>query len=73
MFNWHDFCKPQLKPDFYIYKLIEILLPKAMVEKLKKKDKDSTTTQIPKLRMVELWAQQDISRKGWLKVIGLNN
>ena len=66
--------KPQQKPDFYIYKLIEILLPKAMVQKLgvKKNEKD-TTTRIPKLRMVELWAQQDTARKGWLKVIGLNN
>ena len=66
--------KPQQKPDFYIYKLIEILLPKAMVQKLGvKKNEKNTTTQIPKLRMVELWAQQDTARKGWLKVIGLNN
>lgn len=58
VFNWHDYCKPQQKPDFYIYKLIEILLPKAMVEKIKaKKDSKDTSTQIPKLRMVELWAQ----------------
>jgi len=62
---------PQFKPDFYIYRLIEILLPRAMCEKIKKNPKD-IKSQAPKLKMVELWAQNDKPRKGWLKVIGLN-
>jgi hypothetical protein len=36
-----------------------------MCDKLKKKD------DIPKLKMVELWAQNEVPRKGWLKVVGL--
>lgn len=54
VFNWQDDARPQLKPDFYLYRLIEILLPRAMCEKLKKNAKDAE--KIPKLKMVELWA-----------------
>ena len=31
VFDWRDEMKPWQKPDFYLYRLIEILLPKAMV------------------------------------------
>lgn len=69
---------PQGKPDFYIYKLIETLLPKAMIdtknyphinsnsESYEKSSKDKH----PKcnLKMVELWAQNIKERKGWIKV-----
>lgn len=71
MFDWYQDMNPQFKPDFYIYRLIEILLPRAMCEKIKKNPKD-IKSQAPKLKMVELWAQNDKPRKGWLKVIGLN-
>lgn len=70
--TFSDEGKPQLKPDFYLYRLIEILLPKAMVEKQKKDKKASKDAEhIPKLKMVELWAQNEVPRKGWLKVVGL--
>ena len=51
---------------------MEILLPKAMVDKLPAKKTKELKTQIPHLKMVELWAQNPELRKGWLKVIGLN-
>ena len=35
VFDWRDESKPWQKPDFYMYRLIEILLPKAMIEKRK--------------------------------------
>ena len=62
------------KPQYYTYKLIETLLPKAMVD-LKKS---------PNLKMIELyvyiltiynqyrWATDDKPRKGWIKFVGLN-
>lgn len=56
VFNWRDPSKPKLKPDFYIYRLIEILLPRAMCDKDKKKYGGKKRSQIPKLKMVELWA-----------------
>ena len=67
---------PEGKPDFYIWRLIEILLPKAMIDAKKfiqkdiphegqfEKEKDPRFN----LRLVELWAQQSSGRKGWLKV-----
>ena len=61
VFNWKEDTKPQLKPDFYIYRLIEILLPKANIDP-KKDDKDKP------LKMVELWAQNNEPRTGWIKV-----
>jgi hypothetical protein len=47
-----------------VYKLIEILLPKAM-NKLTAKPDDAN------IKMVELWAQDASERKGWLKVVSL--
>ena len=41
-----------------MYKLIETLLPKSMVDEQKKH-----------LRMVELWAFDSSPRKGWIKFI----
>eukprot|EP00347_Sterkiella_histriomuscorum_P002955 403366155 len=62
VFDWKDTINPHSKPQYYTYKLIETLLPKAMVD-LKKQ---------PHLRMIELWAEDDTPRKGWIKFIGLN-
>lgn len=62
VFDWKDPVNRFSKPQYYTYKLIETLLPKAMVD-LKKS---------PNLKMIELWAQDDKPRKGWIKFIGLN-
>lgn len=61
-----DPYNPQGKPDFYIYKLIETLLPKAMVDtknyphvntNLESFEKSSIDKHPKcKLKMVELWA-----------------
>ena len=72
VFNWRDEMKPWLKPDFYMYRLIETLLPKAMVEKKKESGGRDPRKNLTHFKMVELWAQNKVPRKGWLKVIGLN-
>jgi len=41
-----------------MYKLIETLLPKSMVDEEKKH-----------LRMIELWAHDPTPRKGWMKFV----
>lgn len=46
------------KPHNYMYKMIETMLPKAMVDENKKN-----------IRLLEIWAQNDTVRKGWIKVI----
>ena len=51
-----DETKPKMKPDFYLYRLIEILLPRAMCDKDNKKYRGNKKSQVPKLKMVELWA-----------------
>lgn len=83
VFDWKDPENPQGKPDFYMYKLIETLLPKAMPNtQARRKDargfyksnlrfmdeKDHPACQ---LKMLELWAHSDKNRKGWMKVIGM--
>ena len=76
VFDWVDPANPFKKPVYYVYKLIEILLPKAMA-KLPKKDKDGklpNSQQVEdnrRLKMVELWAPDAEPRKGWLKVVSL--
>ena len=76
VFDWDEPGKPHKKPDFYIYKLIEILLPRAMCSSNPKKKvgKSSKLSEkdVPELRMVELWAQDPSPRKGWIKVQGMN-
>ena len=46
------------KPHNYMYKMIETMLPKAMVDENRKN-----------IRLLEIWAQSDTVRKGWIKVI----
>jgi len=46
------------KPSYYVYSLIETLLPKAMVDESAKKKE---------LRMLELWSNKEC-RKGWIKI-----
>ena len=55
-----------------MYRLIETLLPKAMVDKKKDSGGKDPRKNLTHFKMVELWAQNKIPRKGWLKVVGLN-
>ena len=57
-FDFKDLNVANYKPHEYIYKLIETLLPKSMVDEQKKH-----------LRMIELWALDQTPRKGWIKFI----
>ena len=75
VFDWVDPANPFKKPNYYVYKLIEILLPKAMA-KLPKKGVSEMVNSVQleesrRLKMVELWAPDDTPRKGWLKVVSL--
>jgi hypothetical protein len=57
VYDWYDPMKPHQKPDFYLYKLIEILLPRAMSGPAKpKKGEPHKLESHPHLKMVELWA-----------------
>lgn len=46
------------KPVNYMYKMIETMLPKAMVQDEKKH-----------IRLLEVWGQNNSARKGWVKLI----
>jgi len=48
----------QFKPTNYIYKMIETMLPKAMVNE-----------QTKHMRLLELWGLNDEPRKGWVKLV----
>jgi hypothetical protein len=65
VFDFVDEFDPYKKPMYFVYKLIETLLPKAM----NKYDRDKPHEQ--NIKMVELWAHDDIERKGWLKIKSL--
>lgn len=54
VFNWKDFANPQRKPDFYLYRLIEILLPKAHIQEDPVRNTKKSYTN--KIKLVELWA-----------------
>lgn len=58
VFNWKDETRPKEKPDFYLYRLIEILLPRAsLIDKADKaKLRGNKKSTVPKLKMVELWS-----------------
>lgn len=62
VFDFIDPNNPFKKPDYYVYKLIETLLPKAMASKKN-----------PGIKLVEFWSQDDTPRKGWLKLCDLKN
>lgn len=46
------------RPNNYLYKMIETMLPKAMV-----------TEELKHIRLLELWAQDDSNRRGWIKLV----
>lgn len=46
------------KPNNYMYKMIETMLPKAMVDPSKKH-----------IRLLEMWGQNDTPRRGWCKIV----
>ena len=68
MFDWVDENDSSKTPEYYIYKMIETLLPKAMSkitpEEIAKKDFSKLRT----FKLVELWAKNRQPRKGWVKV-----
>jgi hypothetical protein len=72
VFDWTNEAKPYSTPEYYTYKLIETLLPKAM-NKLPQDNKEQLTQsqfeKVRKFKMVELWAQDETPRKGWFKVV----
>lgn len=72
VFDWTDSTDPFKKPWYYTYKLIETLLPKAMNSMPKEKTNEEHGDTLRKIKMVELWAPNDIKRKGWLKVKSLS-
>ena len=75
VFDWFDSKNRFKTPDFYTYKLIETLLPKAMLKMpVTEKDKYGSLKDFArKFKLIELWAQDDTPRKGWLKVCSRSN
>ena len=75
MFDWVDQDNPFKKPEYYVYKLIETLLPKAHAKLVTPGQKGGVSAQKiedeRRLKMVELWAPDDQPRLSWLKVCSL--
>ena len=72
VFDWVDDSNPFKKPEYYVYKLIETLLPKAHAKLiLPGKMPQQKIDDERRLKMVELWAPSDAPRKNWLKVCSL--
>ncbi len=67
-----DDTDPFKKPEYYTYKLIETLLPKAMNKLPKAEANDQHAEQMRAIKMVELWSAHSEPRKGWLKVMSLS-
>lgn len=73
VFDWTDDNDNTKTPQYYIYKMIETLLPKAM-NKLTQVDIQSKQFEkARKFKLVELWATDKTPRKGWLKVCQQSN
>jgi hypothetical protein len=53
-------CEPDVKA--YIYNMIETLLPEGLIVNINAKGE-------PELRMMELWADRDEYRRGWVSVL----
>lgn len=64
VFDWVDDKNRFKTPEYYTYKLIETLLPKAMM----KMPIGAESKKERKFKLVELWASDETPRKGWLKV-----
>ena len=71
VFDFIDDKNPFKIPQYYTYKLIETLLPKAMNKLPKSEMTNEEYLKARKFKLVELWAQDDVPRKGWLKVASL--
>jgi len=72
VFDWVDDANPFKKPNYYVYKLIETLLPKAHAKIIQPgKAPSQKIEEERRLKMVELWAPDDTPRKNWLKVCSL--
>ena len=71
VFDWVDPANPFKKPNYYVYKLIETLLPKAHAKIPTGQATPANAAKDMSLKMVELWAADDTPRQGWLKVCSL--
>lgn len=73
VFDWVDEANPFKKPSYYVYKLIETLLPKAHSKLMPPgaKVNQAKFEEERRLKMVELWAPDDEPRTNWLKVCSL--
>ena len=68
VFDWVDESQPHKTPEYYTYKLIETLLPKSRFKGASKGITSENYEEARDFRLVELWAQNDSKRSGWLKV-----
>ena len=68
VFDWADDNDSTKTPQYYIYKMIETLLPKAMNKVTQAEIQDKQFERARKFKLVELWATDKSPRKGWLKV-----
>ena len=64
VFDFVEEHDPFKRPMYFVYKLIETLLPKAMI-------KFDPNKPIESVKMVELWAHDESERTGWLKIKSL--
>lgn len=71
VFDWVDDQDPFKTPQYYTYKMIETLLPRAMNKMPEGKMTKEVFERARKFKMIELWAKDDTPRKGWLKVVSL--
>ena len=71
VFDWTDEKDKFKTPDYFTYKMIETLLPRAMNKLPPGQCTKEAFDRCRKFKLVELWAQDDNPRKGWLKVVGL--
>lgn len=73
VFDWVDSKNKNKTPEYYTYKLIETLLPKAMIKAPVQGQLHTAEAydKARKFKLVELWASDDTPRKGWLKVNSL--
>lgn len=71
VFDWMNPTNKFKTPDYFTYKLIETLLPRAMNHLPTNAVDKQAFEKARRFRMIELWAQDNKPRKGWLKVQSL--
>jgi hypothetical protein len=71
VFDWKDDSNRFKTPEYFTYKMIETLLPRAMNRLPPGPVTKEVFERCRKFKLIELWAQNDTPRKGWLKVVSL--